>query len=188
MIEELDAIIIGRGGQGTKLAAQVITHAGALDGYSPLHYSVYDGLIRGGNIASTVVLARDQPGVPIRSSFGVVVALHSGWFDRYFPRLKSGGHVFYESPALDTLLATRDDVNKHSVAFAVLSRDSGDPRAANMVAVGVLCGHWGAPTLAALEAAVREVVPAHRQERVAANVAAIRAGWALALRDFDGPA
>jgi 2-oxoglutarate ferredoxin oxidoreductase subunit gamma len=188
MMDEVDAIIIGRGGQGTKLAAQVITHAAALDGYSPLHYSVYDGLIRGGNIASTVVLARDQPGVPIRSTFGVVVALHSGWFDRYFPRLISGGHVFYESSALQTVLATRDDVNKHFVAFSGLSRDSGDPRAANMVAAGVLCGHWRAPNLATLEAAVREVVPAHRQDRVAANIAALRAGWAFAARDGDGPA
>ena len=51
---ELDAVIVGRGGQGTKLAAQVVAWAGALAGFSPLHYSVYDGLIRGGNVASTV--------------------------------------------------------------------------------------------------------------------------------------
>lgn len=178
---EYDVVIVGRGGQGTKLAAQVLAWAGALEGLKPLHYSVYDGLIRGGNIASTVVLAHDRPGVPVRSSFRSMLAAHVGWFERFYRLVEPGGVVFFDATLVPERYMTRTDVQHRPVALGHLATASGDRRGGNMVAVGVLAAHWGLPGVAALQEAVGSVVPAHRSERVAANVACVKAG----LEAFD---
>lgn len=173
-------IMTGRGGQGTKLAAHLVALAGAMDGWSPLHYCIYDGLIRGGNIACTVAIGKEDPAVAIRSRFDVLLALHRSWFERFYPKVAAGGDVFYDPTFVTGDLLTRDDVQHRPIGFGQVARDAGDPRAANMVSAGLLGSHWSVPGLASLEAAVREVTPPHRAERVAANLEALRAGWALA--------
>ena len=183
------AIMTGRGGQGTKLANQILAWAAASDGFSPLHYSVYDGLIRGGDIASTFVLSDTDPGPPIRAQFDVMVALHLSWFDRYYPKVRSGGHLYYDPSYVATDRPTRKDVVHHPVRFGHVATAAGDGRAANMVAAGLLACHWSAPSLEALERAIGEVVPPHRSDRLKTNIAALRAGWdVLATSALSGGA
>lgn len=177
---EYDAIVVGRGGQGTKLAAHIVAWAGALQEFSPLHYSVYDGLIRGGNIASTIVMSRRQPGVPVRSQFSTMVALSSGWFDRFYALVQPGGHVLYEPGFVPAQGLNRSDVIHRPIEFFSLAAKSGDGRAANMVAAGVLAAHWGVLQVESLERSIHDIVPPHRQDRVDANILAMRTGFEFA--------
>lgn len=173
------AIITGRGGQGTKLAVSVLGEAALSVGCYPMLYSIYDGLIRGGRIASTIVVGDEPPNTPIRSEFEVLAALHSGWFERFQPKVPDSGFVFYdptyisgEYPGLARTHAVRVD-------FAEVAGRAGDQRAANMVAVGVVAAFWGRPSLDSLGTAMKEVTPAHRQDRLTANLASLEAGWEI---------
>jgi 2-oxoglutarate ferredoxin oxidoreductase subunit gamma len=176
-IAETEIMITGRGGQGTKLAAQLLASAAMLDGYFPLHYSVYGALIRGGDIASTVVMGRERPRCALRDSYAVMAAAHDNWFARYYGLLRPEGVLLYDPSTVTEALLTRPDVRHHSIPAGPLAAVAGDPRAANMVIAGACAGLLTVPSLSALYTAMASVVPAHRQDRIRRNLAAVRAGW-----------
>lgn len=171
------AVITGRGGQGTKLAVSVLGEAALGAGSYPMLYSIYDGLIRGGRIASTIIVGDEPPTTPIRSEFEVLAALHSGWFDRFQAKVPDSGFVFFDPTYVSTDHPGLARTHSVPVDFAAVAGRAGDQRAANMVAVGLVAAFWGRPSLDSLKAALRDVTPAHRQDRVSANLASLAAGW-----------
>jgi 2-oxoglutarate ferredoxin oxidoreductase subunit gamma len=175
------AVITGRGGQGTKLAVSVLGEAALASGCYPMLYSIYDGLIRGGRIASTIVIGDHPPNTPIRSEVEVLAALHSGWFDRFQPKVPDTGFVFYDPTYIGADYPGLARTHAVEIDFSDVAERSGDQRAANMVAVGIVAAFWGRPSLEALSNAVTEVTPAHRQDRLHSNLAALQAGWELGV-------
>jgi len=173
------AVITGRGGQGTKLAVSVLGEAALGAGCYPMLYSIYDGLIRGGRIASTIIIGDEPPNTPIRSEFEVLAALHSGWFDRFQPKVPDSGFVFYDPTYIDADFPGLARTRAVPVDFAEVAGRAGDQRAANMVAVGLVAAFWGRPSLDSLGSALQDVTPAHRQDRVGANLASLAAGWEI---------
>lgn len=173
------AVFTGRGGQGTKLAVSVLGQAALASGSYPMLYSIYDGLIRGGRIASTIIVGDQPPNTPIRSEYEVLAALHSGWFDRFQPKVPASGFVFYDPTYVSADYPGLAKTRAVPVDFAQVAGGLGDQRAANMVAVGMVGAFWGRPSLDALAAAVQAVIPAHRQDRLDANLASLEAGWQM---------
>lgn len=154
----------------------------ALDvGCYPMLYSIYDGLIRGGRIASTIVVGDAPPNTPIRSEFEVLAALHSGWFERFQPKVPDSGFVFYDTSYIDEDYPGLARTHAVGVDFAGVAGRAGDQRAANMVAVGLVAAFWGRPSLDSLGTAMKEVMPAHRQDRLVANLASLEAGWQIGI-------
>ncbi|HVC99961.1 MAG TPA: 2-oxoacid:acceptor oxidoreductase family protein [Candidatus Dormibacteraeota bacterium] len=176
-IAELDIIITGRGGQGTKLAAQLLASAAAVDGYFPLHYSVYGALIRGGDIASTIVIGSAPPRCALRDSFAIMVAAHNNWFVRYYEFIRPGGILVYDPDSVPERLLTRSDLRHWPIGTGALAAEAGDHRAGNMVVAGACARIAGVPSLEGLDDAMASVVPAHRQDRIRRNLAAVRSGW-----------
>jgi Pyruvate/2-oxoacid:ferredoxin oxidoreductase gamma subunit len=187
-IAEMDVIITGRGGQGTKLAAQLLASAAALDGYFPMHYSVYGALIRGGDIASTVVIGSERPRCALRDSYAIMVAAHNNWFTRYYEFIRPGGILLYDPANVPDALLTRDDLRQWSIGIGALAAAAGDPRAGNMVVAGACARLVGVPSLDGLNTAMASVVPAHRQDRIRRNLAAVKAGWNWAEKLTSEPA
>lgn len=176
-IDSVDIIITGRGGQGTKLAAQLLASAAAVDGYFPLHYSVYGALVRGGDIASTVVIDSQRPRCALRDSFSIMVAAHNNWFARYYDLLDPGGTLLYDPATVAQSLLTRADLRHCPIAAGALASAAGDPRAGNMVLAGACASFALVPSLASLGGAMTSVVPAHREDRIRRNLDAVSAGW-----------
>jgi len=87
MSEVLSIVLTGRGGQGVKLSSELLAWSASADGYNPIQYSVYGALIRGGEIACSLAASREDPGVPLRSDYSLMCAMHNDWFDRYYPLL-----------------------------------------------------------------------------------------------------
>jgi 2-oxoglutarate ferredoxin oxidoreductase subunit gamma len=175
-----DLVMTGRGGQGGKLAMELLAWSASAQGLVPVLYSVYGALIRGGDIASSLVVAETDPGVAICDSFDVMCALHNNWFDRYYTLLRPGGLLIADDEQLNPSAFTRDDVGCLRVSFSNLAAESGDRRAANMVAAGVLAAVSGVASQSSLALGMTEVVPAHRSERIDSNLAAVDYGFAWA--------
>ena len=79
-----------------KLSSELLAWSASADGYNPIQYSVYGALIRGGEIACSLAASRDDPGVPLRSDYALMCAMHNDWFDRYYPLLLPGGLLAYD--------------------------------------------------------------------------------------------
>lgn len=182
MTDRVSLVMTGRGGQGGKLAMELLAWSASAQGLIPVLYSIYGALIRGGDISSSLVVADVDPGVAICDSFDVMCALHNNWFDRYYSLLRPDGVLIADEEQLDPAWFVREDVRHATVSLGDLAGESGDRRASNMVAAGILASVSGVASLASLRTGMVEVVPAHRANRVEANLAAVERGFTWAER------
>ncbi len=189
MNRPIAVVMTGRGGQGGKLAMELLAWSASSEGLVPVLYSIYGALIRGGDIASTLLVGATDPGPPICDRFDVMCALHNNWFDRYYAALRPGGLLIADETQLSQDLYARDDVEHLGVSFGALATTSGDRRAANMVAAGILACLSGIASRQALGDGMAAVVPAHRKDRLASNLAAADCGflWAESQRSAVFP-
>lgn len=176
-------VVTGRGGQGGKLAGELLAWSASNSGLIPTLYSVYSALIRGGDIASFLAVDKVDPGVAQRGSYDVMLALHNNWFDRYFPQVRPGGVLLYDGRFVSDRLTKRTDIAIVDLPLRELSQQAGDPRSSSMVAAGAVAAVTGIAALAAVEEGVRSVVPPHRSDRIASNLVAVGAGFEWALRE-----
>ena len=179
----LSIVLTGRGGQGVKLSSELLAWSASADGYNPIQYSVYGALIRGGEIACSLAASRDDPGVPLRSDYALMCAMHNDWFDRYYPLLLPDGLLAYDVANIDEAWLTRSDVEHLAVPVGDMAIEVGDPRAGNMVVAGVVARLTGLASRNALTKGMTAVVPAHRADRISRNLAAVEAGFSWVERE-----
>ncbi|HEY0520131.1 MAG TPA: 2-oxoacid:acceptor oxidoreductase family protein [Ilumatobacteraceae bacterium] len=184
MSEVLSIVLTGRGGQGVKLSSELLAWSASADGYNPIQYSVYGALIRGGEIACSLAASREDPGVPLRSDYALMCAMHNDWFDRYYPLLVPGGLLAYDVANITPSSLTRSDIEHVAIPVAEMAIGAGDPRAGNMVVAGVVANVTGLASRDALEKGMTEVVPAHRADRISRNLAAVETGYTWAEREL----
>lgn len=186
MSQPIAVVMTGRGGQGGKLAMELLAWSASASGLVPVLYSVYGALIRGGDIASFLVAGQADPGVALRDSYDVMCALHNNWFDRYYALLRPGGFLMADPAHVTGAMRHRDDARSLAAPWTQLAQEAGDGRSANMVAAGAIAAISGLATPSALEEGMHAVVPAHRAGRIAGNLAAVRTGYEWASRRADG--
>ena len=182
MSSPIAIVMTGRGGQGGKLAMELLAWSASADGLVPVLYSVYGALIRGGDIASFLAADTTSPGVAQRDSYDVMCALHNNWFDRYYARLRPGGVLVADASYVTDRMRHRGDVTNLVAPWSQLAQQAGDRRSANMVAAGAIAALSRIANPAAMEQGMSAVVPPHRADRIAANLAAVRAGYEWAAR------
>jgi len=183
MSQVLSIVLTGRGGQGVKLSSELLAWSASADGYNPIQYSVYGALIRGGEIACSLAASRDDPGVPLRSDYSLMCAMHNDWFDRYYPLLLPGGLLAYDVANIDPSWLTRSDIDHFSLPVADMAEEAGDARAGNMVVAGVVARLTGLASRPALTQGMTAVVPAHRADRISRNLAAVEVGYGWVERE-----
>jgi Pyruvate/2-oxoacid:ferredoxin oxidoreductase gamma subunit len=154
------------------------------DGFNPIQYSVYGALIRGGEIACSLAASREDPGVPLRSDYALMCAMHNDWFDRYYPLLVPGGLLAYDEANIDQSRLIRKDIDHFGVPVADMAAQAGDGRAGNMVIAGVVARLTGLASRDALARGMTEVVPTHRADRISRNLAAVEVGYSWVEREL----
>lgn len=179
----LSIVLTGRGGQGVKLSSELLAWSASADGYHPIQYSVYGALIRGGEIACSLAASRDDPGVPLRSDYALMCAMHNDWFDRYYPLLLPGGLMAYDVANIDSAWLTRTDVEHLAIPVGEMAVEAEDPRSGNMVVAGVVARLTGLASREALTQGMTAVVPAHRADRIARNLVAVETGYCWVERE-----
>jgi 2-oxoglutarate ferredoxin oxidoreductase subunit gamma len=180
-------VLTGRGGQGVKLATELLAAACSWEGKVPVQYSVYGALIRGGDIASFLAVSETDPGLALRSSYDFMLALHNNWYDKYYALLAPGGTLVADAQQVPSSWLTRTDLTHHVVDFTAVAAEHGDIRAANMVAAGVMAAVSGVASLDGLGAGLTAVIPSHRADRIEDTVRAVRVGYELALDLSQNP-
>ncbi|WP_245574341.1 indolepyruvate oxidoreductase subunit beta [Desulfovirgula thermocuniculi] len=186
--DRLDMLLVGVGGQGTILASQIIGRAALAAGYDVKMSEVHGMAQRGGSVVTHVRLGRTvcSPLVA-RGDADVILAFEQLEALRWLPYLKPGGTLIASSQIVPpvTVLAglarCPDDVPsylyRHARTLEVdaldRARACGNPRAANVVLLGVLARELPLPLEVWLRA-VRECVP---ERFLGVNLAAFEAGY-----------
>ena len=181
---ERELILTGIGGQSVQLAAQVLARAATLEDRHVMYLATYGGTMRGGNTESTLVIA-DAPisAPPIVSRTWSAIAMHHQYWAPLRDKLRPGAVVVLNSSLFEAEVE-RDTQRVFDVPATAMARDLGGPLAASMVLVGAYACLTGLVRLDSLLEAMRESVPAYRQQHVELNEKALRAGFEALPDDF----
>jgi Pyruvate/2-oxoacid:ferredoxin oxidoreductase gamma subunit len=174
---ERELVITGIGGQGVQLAAQVIARAATLEDRHVMLFGVYGGAMRGMNTDATVVVG-DEPlrAPPLVSRTWSAIAMHDKFWEPVAGKVRPGGLILVNDTTFETPL---DEQTHRVVRFPAteLADELGSSMAGSMVMTGAYVGITGLVSLDAAVAGMQESVPPYRTQHVAANEAAIRAGY-----------
>ncbi len=177
---ERAVVFAGFGGQGVLLAGKILARAGMDAGLEVTWLPSYGPEMRGGTANCTVVLSDEPIGSPIVESPDVVMAMNGPSLDRFEPRVVKGGAVVVNRSLIERGLR-RTDVQGILVAANDLAREAGEPRAANMVALGAVVRALGVLPLDAVSAAMAAELGTKGRERlIAVNRQALQQGYAEA--------
>lgn len=131
-----DVIFAGFGGQGVLTAGLVLAQMGVDAGFEILWSPAYGGEMRGGKAYSMVKLSDRAILDPVCSSLNALVAMNGPSLD-FCTRLVSGG-LLIVNDTIDPALIPAGDKRIIRVPLQQLADSAGNPRGANLVAVGCI--------------------------------------------------
>lgn len=176
-----DLIIAGFGGQGVLLIGKMLAYAGMADGKEVSWLPSYGPEMRGGTCNCTVVIADRPVGSPVVERPRVAMVMNLPSLEKYEGMVKPGGLLLVNTSLINRGVQ-RSDVRVVKVPANEIANRLGNPRAANMVALGAYLGATQAVSLAAVEGLVRETF-AGKAKVIDSNLAALQEGYALGERE-----
>jgi 2-oxoglutarate ferredoxin oxidoreductase subunit gamma len=182
-----DLIIAGFGGQGVLLIGKMLAYAGMADGKEVSWLPSYGPEMRGGTCNCTVVIADRPVGSPVVERPWVAMVMNLPSLEKYEGMVKPGGLLLVNTSLINRAVQ-RSDVRVVKVPANEIANRLGNPRAANMVALGAYLGATRAVSLEAVAGLVRETF-AGKAKVIDSNLAALQEGYALGEREAaDGKA
>ncbi len=175
----------GIGGQGIQLIAKLLAQAAMREGRQVMMFGLFMGImmfglfmgmIRGGSSESTVVIAdREIISPPIVPRVWAVLAMHAEGLPALARKAEPGGVLVFNSN-LVTPPPAWEGVRRIAVPATELAKAMGQPMGASMIALGALVAATGLAGVAALHAALGEVLPPHRRKLIDTNALCIARG------------
>ena len=172
-----DVIMAGFGGQGILLIGKMLAYAGMQEGKEVSWLPSYGPEMRGGTCNCTVVISDRAVGSPVIQSPRAVVAMNLPSLDKFEPDLRPGGILLINTSLIERP-SERDDVVIVEVPANGIANELGNPRGANMVALGAYLGVTGAVSVEQVEAVVRQTFAA-KPSVIDVNIEALHKGFDL---------
>jgi 2-oxoglutarate ferredoxin oxidoreductase subunit gamma len=185
---ETSIIIAGIGGQGVQLLSKTLARAALAEGRHVMLSSEYGGEMRGGrSFASVVIGDRTLRGLPVLDTADMALVLHDKHWEESDLLLRAGGLLFADGAFVEPIAhkSLRTDPPRRIVAangFAC-AKEVGSALGGGLSLLASFCAHTGFASIDTLVAVMAELTPPYRQQHVAPNERAMRAGAALPLTE-----
>jgi 2-oxoglutarate ferredoxin oxidoreductase subunit gamma len=169
-----DVVMAGFGGQGILLIGKMLAYAGMREGKEVSWLPSYGPEMRGGTANCTVVISDRPVGSPVIRSPKAVVAMNLPSLDKFEPDIRPGGLLLVNTSLIDRK-AKRSDLTVIEVPANEIANELGNPRGANMVALGAYLGATEAVSLDAIIEVIRETFAA-KPAVIDINITALKRG------------
>lgn len=175
---EFEVLMTGIGGQGIQLVAKTLALAAMREGRSPLLTSEVSGAMRGGHSLATVVVGDTAlRGLPVVTSAAAALELHPmNWDQEVAPRLRPGALLVANSTLCPE--DTTRDLRTYRIPATELCAELGSTQPMGFILLGAFNALTGLVDPESLTEAMRELLPAYRQQHVEVNRRAIALGAA----------
>ena len=173
---EKNFIIAGFGGQGVLLAGEVLANAFMLADKNVTWYPSYGAEMRGGTVNCEIVMSDEEVSEVNKADVDFVIALNQASFDRFLPKIKQGGLMIANSTLVEKN-ETRNDIKYVFAPITQMAKDAGNPKMANILALGLLAFSSKLISLNYLEKALENVIPSHRKNLLPLNFKALKIGY-----------
>jgi 2-oxoglutarate ferredoxin oxidoreductase subunit gamma len=178
-----EIILAGFGGQGIMFAGQILSYAAMDAGKEVTWIPSYGPEMRGGTANCTVVIADEEIGSPVVKNPDAVLAMNLPSLDKYEPLIKPGGVLVINASMVDRP-ARRTDITAVSIPCNEIAEQIGNPRLANMVAIGALLACMDVLTLVDMETALNNHMPGRHKALLPKNIEALNKGAEFARKEL----
>ncbi len=165
----------GFGGQGIISLGQIWVYCAMEEGKNVTFFPFYGAEKRGGIARAGVVVSDEEIASPLVTSPDSVLVMNEDSLPLCEKIVKSEGLMVINS-SLVKAEPTRKDIRVVRVEAQALAEGIGDPRFANMVALGAMAKLTGALELSSVEHILKKFFPPTKHKFVPSNVQAIQAG------------
>jgi 2-oxoglutarate ferredoxin oxidoreductase subunit gamma len=172
-----DVIMAGFGGQGILLIGKMLAYAGMHEGMEVSWLPSYGPEMRGGTANCTVVISDKPVGSPVIRSPRAVVAMNLPSLEKFEPDIREGGLLLINTSLINRG-AEREDLRVIEIPANEVAAELGNPRGANMVALGAYLGATDAVSIDAVIEVIRETFAA-KPSVIDVNIEALRMGYEL---------
>lgn len=131
-----DFIVAGFGGQGVMVIGNLLAYAAMKEGKCVTYLPVYGVEMRGGTANCTVVISSRQIGSPVVGRPHAALVMNLPSLTKYGPLVLPNGLLFINSSLIETKEADREDIENFFIPVNQIAIDHGQPKLANMVALG----------------------------------------------------
>lgn len=172
--QEFEIRLSGSGGQGLQLSARIFARAFSDEGKVVAQSQSYEPTARGGLSLSDLVVGMDEPDYPLASNIDFMLIL-----DQVAVKAADGMVGDDALVITDERLVTAPPKGAFRLLALPITETAiglGNPRVANIVALGALTGESNLCSRESMEAAIREYVPARLTDL---NIKAFREGLNL---------
>ncbi len=171
-----DLVISGFGGQGVLIIGNLLAGAAMREGRYVTFLPIYGVEMRGGTANCTVVVSSQEIGSPVveKPHSGIIMNLPS--LVKYQPRLLSGGLLLLNSSLIDPSEASRHDIEILPVPVNEIAIENGNPRLANMVALGAFIERTKLVQMISLFESLEKVIDQRYHSLIPSNIKAIERG------------
>jgi 2-oxoglutarate ferredoxin oxidoreductase subunit gamma len=132
-------VLAGFGGQGILFLGKMIALAGMMDGKEVSWIPSYGPEMRGGTANCSVVVSDRRIGTPVVSHPNVLVAMNRPSLEKFESKMEPDGFLLINKTLIE-IPHTRQDIRVSYVEITGLAGELGNPRLANIVALGGLIG------------------------------------------------
>ena len=176
---ELSIVLAGFGGQGALFGGQLLAYAGMDTGQHVTWIPSYGPEMRGGTANCTVLVADNPIGSPIVAHPDVALVFNGPSFDKYEPLVAVDGLLVVNS-AIVRAVSERNDLEAIYVPANRIAEEFGTAKMLNMAMVGATLARRPFLSLGAVEAALRNHLPASKAHLLEQNLAVLRRGFEMA--------
>lgn len=171
-------LLAGFGGQGILFAGKQLIAAGMKDGKEVSWLPSYGPEMRGGTCNCSVNIDAEPIGSPLVTSPDILIAMNQPSFEKFLPKVRSGGVVVYDSSLISSPGTDREDVRACGVPATALANENGFPKLANCIMLGYLVKVTGLFDFAFFQNVLRASAPKAKAELGELNAKAFEIGYA----------
>jgi 2-oxoglutarate ferredoxin oxidoreductase subunit gamma len=171
-----DVIISGFGGQGVMIIGNLLAYAAMKEGRYVTYLPIYGVEMRGGTANCTVVISSKEIGSPVVERPHAAIVMNLPSLIKYEPRIMPKGLLLINSSLIDLKETFRKDIEFLPIPVNDIAIDNGNPKLANMVALGAFIEKTKLVRMTSLLDSFEKVLDERYHHLIPSNMKAIEVG------------
>jgi len=171
-----DLVIAGFGGQGVMVIGNLLAYAAMKEGKHVTYLPVYGVEMRGGTANCTIVISSHDIGSPVVGRPHAAIVMNLPSLLKYEPQVLPKGLLVVNTSLIDLKETSRKDIEFLPVPVNEIAIENGNPKLANMVALGAFVEKTKLVNMDSLFQSFEKVLDERYHPLIPSNIKAIEIG------------
>jgi 2-oxoglutarate ferredoxin oxidoreductase subunit gamma len=171
-----DVIIAGFGGQGVLVIGNLLAYAAMKEGKHVTYLPVYGVEMRGGTANCTIVISSHEIGSPVVGRPHAAIVMNLPSLIKYELKVLPKGLLLVNTSLIDLKETSRKDIELLPVPFNEIAIQNGNPKMANMVALGAFVEKTRLVKMDSLFQSFEKVLDERYHSLIPSNIRAVEIG------------